>query len=566
MNDIQVSVITCLYNTPPELFEKCLSSIHNQTFKNFEVLIIDDGSTKYLDENKKIIESFDDKRFKYFDTEHTGKSQTLNFGFKIAKGKYIAISDSDDQMVNYRLQYQFEFLENNIYDVISNAVITDDNHIIFPTNTKNSYEVTADNLAYSTMHPCMMLNRKAVLDKVPFLFSQVYDSMEDCVFNFIMFYYGVRMWYDSRILQIYSHKNENSVHFENVKLNLKKEYTRKITYRTFNFVNEIPAKTSVILLVNKRWGTDIEKTVLNIRMTTNNVDIIIVNYENIENLSYLNKYNVKFLELKQEKCNYNISLQTAINECKTKYCMVISKPCRFYTQDWDLLFERYYDSLKYPYVIYQPYMIGFDKIDENNYKNEHGKEEYKVRNGINFHLLDKNMFSDLKEQYFYSEYIFDTEIPIINDDLIFFVSTKYFKNFINGLTLFDNNTFIGAYISISAALFWGSSKIYKDVRCGCINNEDIIYKHDDKEKKHNYYKNMFSLINLFCKESKFIYEKIINDAFENKSDAIKIINDHIDNINYFNEIKNSIYYSNDISYFLKKNNLSKTWILTSQPY
>ena len=567
MNDIQVSVITCLYNTPPELFKKCLLSIHNQIFKDFEVLIINDGSTKYLDENKNIIESFNDERFKYFDTEHTGKSQTLNFGFKIAKGKYIAISDSDDQMYPERLEFQFKFLENNNYDVISNAVITDDNHIIFPTNVTYSYEVTANNLAYSTMHPCMMLNKKEVMSKVPFLFSQVYDSMEDCVFNFIMFYYGVTMWYDCNIMQIYSHNNENSIHYENIKLNLKKEYTRKITYRTFNYINNDPVKTSVILLVNKRWGTDIEKTVLNIRMTSNNVNIIIVNYDNIENLSYLNKYNVNFLNLEKNQFSYNISLQEVINTCKTKYCMIISKPCRFYTQDWDLLFERYYDSLQYPYVIFQPYIVGFDKIDENNYVNEHGKDEYKIRNGKNIHLFDKNMFSNLKEQYFYSEYIFDTEVPIINDDLVFFTSVEYFKNFVNGLTLFDDNAFISAYISISATLFWGSSRIYKDIKCGCINNEDIIYKYDNNiQKKYKYYKNMFTLINLFCKESKFIYEKIINDAFENKSDAVKIINDHISNINNFNEIKNHIYYSNDISYFLKKNNLDKTWILTSQPY
>ena len=119
MNNYLITVITCLYNTPPHLFEKCLLSIYNQTFKDFEVLIINDGSTKYLDENKKIIESFNDERFKYFDTEHTGKSQTLNFGFKNAKGKYIAISDSDDQMKPQRLEYQFNFLECTDYDVIS---------------------------------------------------------------------------------------------------------------------------------------------------------------------------------------------------------------------------------------------------------------------------------------------------------------------------------------------------------------------------------------------------------------------------------------------------------------
>ena len=111
MNDVKVSVITCLYNTEPSLFKKSLESIHNQTFEDFEVLILNDGSTKYLDENKQIIESFNDDRFKYFDTKHTGKSQTLNFGFSIVKSKYIAICDSDDCMKPERLEYQLNCLE-----------------------------------------------------------------------------------------------------------------------------------------------------------------------------------------------------------------------------------------------------------------------------------------------------------------------------------------------------------------------------------------------------------------------------------------------------------------------
>ena len=46
-----ISVITCLYNTPPYLFEKCIKGLLKQTFKDFEVLIVNDGSTKNLEEN-----------------------------------------------------------------------------------------------------------------------------------------------------------------------------------------------------------------------------------------------------------------------------------------------------------------------------------------------------------------------------------------------------------------------------------------------------------------------------------------------------------------------------------
>ena len=130
-----VSVITCLYNCPPELFERCIKGLISQTFKNFEVLIVNDGSTKYLDDNKKIIEKYcgDDNRFKYYDKEHSGKSQTLNFALRIAKGKYIAINDSDDVSLPERLEYQYLFLEDNQeYEVISNAMKAIPSNIIFP--------------------------------------------------------------------------------------------------------------------------------------------------------------------------------------------------------------------------------------------------------------------------------------------------------------------------------------------------------------------------------------------------------------------------------------------------
>ena len=562
MQKIQVSVITCLYNTPPELFKKCLLSISKQTFTNFEVLIVNDGSTKYLDENKKIIESFKDKRFKYFDTEHTGKSQTLNYAFKIAQGKYIAICDSDDQMKNNRLEYQYRFLEeNNEYDVISNAMITDDNHIIFPT-TEPSHEVNERNIGWSTMHPCMMLNRKNVLDAVPFLFSQIYDSMEDTVFNFIMYHYGIKMWYDEEVLQIYSHKNENSIHFENVNTNLKKNYTYKLINKTFNYKDDKPKYTTAILLVNDNWDVDIEKTVLNIRMTANNVNILVVDYsKKRNNLSYLYKYNVTII--KSNSHRYEDALICGINNCKTIYSMIISKPFRFLTQEWDLINERFMDQFEYKYYIIQPYMLGFDKYDENNYDNEGGKEIKNLRCGQQLNLFDKTISTKFDNFHLYSEYIFDSSIPIIDDDLIFFTSTDYLKLFINGLNLFNLSTYDAIYLSIAASLMWGHIRLYTDIKGVVLNDNIIDSNYNDKE---TYYKNMFNLICFFCNESKYIYEKILYDSFNDKTIPKKIVNDHLNNIDKFNKIKSSIKFSDDISYFLKKNNTLRPWILTFKPY
>ena len=72
-------------------------------------------------------------------------------------------------------------------------------NILFPSN-ESSQDVNSYNIYYNAVHPNMMFNRQQVLSKVPFLFEQIYDSMEDNVFNHIMFYSGIKMYYDNTVL------------------------------------------------------------------------------------------------------------------------------------------------------------------------------------------------------------------------------------------------------------------------------------------------------------------------------------------------------------------------------
>ncbi len=109
----KISVLTVVYNG--EMFLKeTIDSVLNQTFKGFEYIIIDDGST---DKTKEIIESYKDKRIKYF---YAGKNRgffnyfkPINKGLRICKGKYIARIDADDVMYPNRLEVQYNYLEKN---------------------------------------------------------------------------------------------------------------------------------------------------------------------------------------------------------------------------------------------------------------------------------------------------------------------------------------------------------------------------------------------------------------------------------------------------------------------
>lgn len=110
MDKPMVTVLMSVYNGE-KFLKEAMESILNQTFTNFEFLIINDGST---DSSVEIIESYKDSRIRLINNEKNLKLiASLNKGISLAKGKYIARMDCDDFSVPQRLQKQVEFLESN---------------------------------------------------------------------------------------------------------------------------------------------------------------------------------------------------------------------------------------------------------------------------------------------------------------------------------------------------------------------------------------------------------------------------------------------------------------------
>ena len=90
-----VSIITPVYNSE-EFLEETILSVLNQTYENWELILIDDCSK---DDSYKIIDKYlrKDKRIKYLkNKKNSGSAITRNNGINISKGKYIAFLDSDD--------------------------------------------------------------------------------------------------------------------------------------------------------------------------------------------------------------------------------------------------------------------------------------------------------------------------------------------------------------------------------------------------------------------------------------------------------------------------------------
>ena len=118
-----VSVIVTTYNRK-ELLKETLESILNQTFKNFELIVVDDGST---DNTKDIVNSTEDSRIQYIYTENWGgPAKPRNIGIKRAKGKYIAFCDDDDLWLPQKLEEQLKHFDDNVIGVGTSSILFGD--------------------------------------------------------------------------------------------------------------------------------------------------------------------------------------------------------------------------------------------------------------------------------------------------------------------------------------------------------------------------------------------------------------------------------------------------------
>ncbi len=106
-----ISVIMSNYNTPEEYLRDAIESVLNQSYDNFEFIIIDDCST---DNSLQIIKSYNDKRIVILENEcNLGITKSLNRGFALAKGEFIARMDADDICLTTRFERQVGFLKSH---------------------------------------------------------------------------------------------------------------------------------------------------------------------------------------------------------------------------------------------------------------------------------------------------------------------------------------------------------------------------------------------------------------------------------------------------------------------
>jgi len=237
-NNPLVSVIMPVYNAESFLRE-AIDSILKQTYKNFELIIIDDAST---DSSWSIIKKYKrvyKKRVRAFRLKtrlNKGGDACANLAIKKAKGKYIARMDADDIAHPRRLEKQVKFLEKNpyIFLVGSNAYVIDEKGKVIgkklePESQRKIYK------AYFTLHPiihssCML---RKVYQKKKFSYIIKYSSNNDYYTFFKLICQGHRFANLKEKLLYYRIHGKNCTF-----TNIRKNFTNTLKIRAWMFFNQ----------------------------------------------------------------------------------------------------------------------------------------------------------------------------------------------------------------------------------------------------------------------------------------------------------------------------------------
>jgi glycosyl transferase, family 2/glycosyl transferase family 8 len=184
MENQLISVIVPVYNVE-EYLKQCLDSILEQTFSNYEVILVNDGST---DSSGLICQEYAEKdaRIRYFEKENGGLSDARNYGIEQAQGEYLTFVDSDDFLDASHLTILYNALVNN------DADISITNYANYQTSTATFYLHTFGEYYEKTYTSEELIDDLSFLERNDLSFSTIWGSLyKKSVFSFLRFPKGV---------------------------------------------------------------------------------------------------------------------------------------------------------------------------------------------------------------------------------------------------------------------------------------------------------------------------------------------------------------------------------------
>lgn len=275
-NKVRISIIVPIYNAD-RFLDRCMQSIYAQTFTDYEIILVNDGSSDNSDEICKKYQS-QDERITYIKKENEGAGSARNAGLAVARGEYVAFPDVDDWFESEMYAELYELAKNGDYDVVISGI--------------NYYQQKEDGvLVYS----------RTDLPKV-----MTFSSMQECRKNITAFFPTTTI-FDSPCNKLYKRSviECNNLRFTDL---------RRCQDATFNidFYNCIHSAASI----NKAYYNYMENTVADVqrKFPKNLIDISIFYYSHLRDI--LTEWGVYTGFIKQ---HYDTSFVIAVYSTINRY-------------------------------------------------------------------------------------------------------------------------------------------------------------------------------------------------------------------------------------------------------
>lgn len=258
---VDISIIVPVYNKE-KYIEETIKSIIQQSLKNIEIILVNDGST---DNSKKICEKYVkvDKRIILIDQENMGLAGARNSGLKMASGKYIMFIDADDLFEPDSCEHMFNIIEKNMADyVIGNYQMTDNdgkkwNNVAFNLDRFTDMELDL----YDHKKSFFVLNSMACnkIFKTKFLKEnditfKVKAPAEDSYFTLMCFIKAKKGFYTSKVIYLYRNslnslsKDCSMKYFEGINRSYRETYEAMVENKGLFFYRYIYAKINAYIL------------------------------------------------------------------------------------------------------------------------------------------------------------------------------------------------------------------------------------------------------------------------------------------------------------------------------
>ena len=259
----KISVLLPVYNTPEDYLREAIESILKQTYTDFELIIINDGSTNNAES---VIRSYTDERIRYFKQDNRGLIDTLNCGISICRGAYIARMDADDISCAERFAEQVNILDHHPQIGVVGCWIK-----YFPKEDVKHFkeyprylDLLGDNVI---AHPAVMI-RKSVLDRFDvkyanYLYAEDYElwsrlirccefyNIQKILLNYRKHPASISaVFAEDQLATLHQIKNE-MLDFLTEDKKLQKELCRVFNYSRYSFLQKIFSLKNQII-VNKK--------------------------------------------------------------------------------------------------------------------------------------------------------------------------------------------------------------------------------------------------------------------------------------------------------------------------